>query len=103
MQEEHKEGDPFCGEGRVVNSGPELDNLTSEEARRKLLHILGEQGVGGEYTNYRLRDWLISRQRYTHTHTHNAQHTTLNGLQRGCRELVQTGTSGFSAGTGHCC
>ncbi|ELR15880.1 leucine-tRNA ligase [Acanthamoeba castellanii str. Neff] len=64
VQEEHKEGDPFCGEGRVVNSGPELDNLTSEEARRKLLRILGEQGVGGEYTNYRLRDWLISRQRY---------------------------------------
>ena len=68
MHEEHKQGDPFCGEGRVVNSGPELDNLTSEEARRKLLRILGEQGVGGEYTNYRLRDWLISRQRYTHTH-----------------------------------
>ncbi len=73
-----------------MNSGPELDNLTSEEARRKLLHILGEQGVGGEYTNYRLRDWLISRQRYTHTHTHthNAQHTSAHAHVHEHRTLI---------------
>ena len=53
----------FTGEGRVINSG-EFSNLRSEEARVKILEKLIEKGVGVKKTQYKLRDWLISRQRY---------------------------------------
>lgn len=49
----------FVGEGTIVNSG-EFDGLTSEEAKERIT-----KKVGGEMkSTYRLRDWLISRQRY---------------------------------------
>ena len=54
---------PFCEYGVMVNSG-EFDGLTSEEERVKVVEKLAESGKGEIKTNYRLRDWLVSRQRY---------------------------------------
>ena len=50
-------------DGPHVNSGP-LDGLGKEEAIEAMLAVLGERGTGKASINYRLRDWLISRQRY---------------------------------------
>ena len=50
-------------DGYLVNSG-EFDGLTSAEARQKITGKLEKMGIGEEKVNYRLRDWLISRQRY---------------------------------------
>ncbi len=49
--------------GRIVNSG-EFDGLTPAEAIEKITAWLAEEGRGEATVNYRLRDWLISRQRY---------------------------------------
>ena len=54
---------PFEDDGVLVNSG-EFDGLTSEEARRAIINKLAISGVAEHKTNYRLRDWLVSRQRY---------------------------------------
>ena len=54
---------PYDGEGLLINSG-EYDGITSSEAREKIVADLDKQGIAKEETNYRLRDWLISRQRY---------------------------------------
>lgn len=51
------------GEGVMINSGP-YDNLRSEEAREKIVADLAAKGVGKERINHKIRDWLISRQRY---------------------------------------
>ena len=50
-------------DGPHVNSGP-LDGLGKQEAIEAMLEVLGERGTGKASINYRLRDWLISRQRY---------------------------------------
>lgn len=50
-------------EGKVINSGT-YNGLVSQEAREKVLADLVKQGVAKERVNYKLRDWLISRQRY---------------------------------------
>jgi leucyl-tRNA synthetase len=49
--------------GPHVNSGP-LDGLGKEEAIDAITEVLEERGTGRPAVNYRLRDWLISRQRY---------------------------------------
>ena len=49
--------------GTMVNSGP-INGLTKEEATAKVLEMLEPKKLGKAATNYRLRDWLISRQRY---------------------------------------
>jgi len=49
--------------GVLINSGP-LDGLTKAEAIPRMIEVLEERGTGSAATNYRLRDWLISRQRY---------------------------------------
>jgi leucyl-tRNA synthetase len=54
---------PFTEAGALTNSG-ELDWLKSEEATEKVIALLQEKGVGEKTTTYRLRDWLVSRQRY---------------------------------------
>ena len=51
------------GDGKVINSGS-LNGLTSKEAISSIIKELEKRGVGKGTTNYRLRDWLISRQRY---------------------------------------
>lgn len=50
-------------EGVMINSG-DYDGLTSAEAREMIVKNLAEQGAGEEKVNYKMRDWLISRQRY---------------------------------------
>ncbi|MFM7212315.1 MAG: class I tRNA ligase family protein, partial [Actinomycetota bacterium] len=50
-------------DGPHVNSGP-LDGLNKADAIAKIIEILEERGTGTASINYRLRDWLISRQRY---------------------------------------
>jgi leucyl-tRNA synthetase len=49
--------------GVLINSGS-LDGLTKAEAIPRMIDVLQERGTGSAATNYRLRDWLISRQRY---------------------------------------
>jgi leucyl-tRNA synthetase len=51
------------GEGELVNSGP-LDGLAKSAAIPRITEILEECGLGKAAVNYRLRDWLISRQRF---------------------------------------
>ncbi len=53
----------FTGEGIAVNS-PIINGLTSEEAKKKITAWLEERGLGKGAINYKLRDWLFSRQRY---------------------------------------
>jgi leucyl-tRNA synthetase len=52
-----------AGDGELVNSG-ELNGLRKEAAIDKAIQILEQRGTGERSKNYRLRDWLISRQRY---------------------------------------
>ncbi|HSX17785.1 MAG TPA: leucine--tRNA ligase [Candidatus Saccharimonadales bacterium] len=54
---------PYEGEGIMVNSG-KYNDLDSATAREKIVADLAKAGVAKEHTQYRLRDWLISRQRY---------------------------------------
>ncbi|MEV0400936.1 leucine--tRNA ligase [Actinoallomurus sp. NPDC050550] len=51
------------GEGELVNSGP-LDGMTKSAAIPRIVEVLEEKGLGKASVNYRLRDWLISRQRF---------------------------------------
>ncbi|MEV5559936.1 leucine--tRNA ligase [Nonomuraea wenchangensis] len=51
------------GEGSLVNSGP-LDGLSKAEGISKIIELLDKDGKGIGAVNYRLRDWLLSRQRY---------------------------------------
>ncbi|MFY9890447.1 MAG: leucine--tRNA ligase [Streptosporangiaceae bacterium] len=51
------------GEGTLVNSGP-LDGLSKQAASAKIIEILAERQLGRGAVNYRLRDWLLSRQRF---------------------------------------
>jgi len=53
----------YTGEGLMINSGP-YDGLTSQVGRQRIENALLERGLGGPKVNYRMRDWLISRQRY---------------------------------------
>ncbi|HEV2923623.1 MAG TPA: leucine--tRNA ligase, partial [Solirubrobacteraceae bacterium] len=58
------EGLPYTGEGRLVNSNREFDGIESDEARSAIVAWLDREGRGHASVNYRLRDWLVSRQRY---------------------------------------
>ncbi|MHC1740767.1 MAG: leucine--tRNA ligase [Anaerolineaceae bacterium] len=49
--------------GKLINSGP-LTGTPADESIKKAIQFITEKGVGKGSTNYRLRDWLISRQRY---------------------------------------
>src|ERR1035437_6435480 len=51
------------GEGSLVNSGP-LDGLAKHEAIERITSILAERELGRAAISYRLRDWLVSRQRF---------------------------------------
>jgi len=51
------------GDGRMINSGP-LDGLSKTNAIARSIELMEARGTGRAATNFRLRDWLISRQRY---------------------------------------
>ncbi len=56
-------GMALTGDGRLINSGP-LDGLSKSNAIKRIVEQLEAAGNGRSARNYRLRDWLISRQRY---------------------------------------
>ena len=61
------EGEAYVGQGPAINSANEslsLDGMGVDEAKRTTITWLEEQGLGRGTVNYRLRDWLLSRQRY---------------------------------------
>jgi leucyl-tRNA synthetase len=53
----------YTGPGKMVNSGP-LDGMHTSESKAAIIQLLEAEGKGKGATSYRLRDWLISRQRY---------------------------------------
>ncbi len=53
----------FAAEGIMENSG-EFDSMNNREALKKIIDYVEEKGIGERKVNFRLRDWLISRQRY---------------------------------------
>ncbi|MDK2888097.1 leucyl-tRNA synthetase [Desulfofundulus australicus DSM 11792] len=53
----------YAGDGVMVNSG-QFNGLSKDEGIRAVIAYLEEKGLGRGQVNYRLRDWLISRQRY---------------------------------------
>lgn len=56
--------EPYMGDGPLVNSHPDFDGLPNREARERIVAWLDREGKGHASVNYRLRDWLLSRQRY---------------------------------------
>ena len=63
---ENKSGDtvlPYCEDGICVNS-LQFDGMFGEDARTEIANFLAKHGKGQKKVNYRLRDWLVSRQRY---------------------------------------
>ncbi len=58
-----KEAFTDCDTGIMVNSGI-LDGLSVEDAKKRIVAYLKEKGIGHEKVNYKLRDWVFSRQRY---------------------------------------
>ena len=53
----------FVAEGKMINSG-QFDGMNNKEAIPAMIEWLNEKGIGDKTVNFRLRDWLISRQRY---------------------------------------
>ena len=55
---------PYSGDGPLVNSHPDFDGMGNREALEAIVGWLDREGKGHASVNYRLRDWLVSRQRY---------------------------------------
>jgi len=53
----------FSGDGKAINSG-QFTGLTTAEFKEQITNSLAERGLGKKAINYKLRDWLFSRQRY---------------------------------------
>ena len=58
------DGLPYTGDGPIVHSHERFDGLHNRQALEEIIGWLDEQGLGHASVNYRLRDWLLSRQRY---------------------------------------
>jgi leucyl-tRNA synthetase len=58
-----KEAFTDCETGVMVNSGL-LDGMSVEDAKKAIIEWLSEKGLGESKVNYKLRDWVFSRQRY---------------------------------------
>ncbi len=54
---------PYVGDGTLINS-PGYDGMAWPDAKKKITAALATRGVGKATVNYKLRDWLFSRQRY---------------------------------------
>jgi leucyl-tRNA synthetase len=59
-----KHGLPYTGDGPLVGSHPDFDGLPNREALSAIVAWLDREGKGHASVNYKLRDWLVSRQRY---------------------------------------
>lgn len=55
--------DFYSGEGKLINSG-DFDGTPTSDAREQIVAWLEKQGIGHSKVTYKMRDWLISRQRY---------------------------------------
>lgn len=55
--------DFYSGEGKLINSG-DFDGIPTSDAREQIVAWLEERGIGHSKVTYKMRDWLISRQRY---------------------------------------
>ncbi|MBO9533738.1 MAG: leucine--tRNA ligase [Solirubrobacteraceae bacterium] len=55
---------PYLSDGPLMNSSPEFDGTPNREALDAIVDWLDRDGKGKATVNYRLRDWLVSRQRY---------------------------------------
>ncbi len=55
---------PYAGDGVLVDSNPQFDGMRNREALSAIVSWLDREGKGHASVNYRLRDWLVSRQRY---------------------------------------
>lgn len=56
-------GECYSGEGVMINSG-KYDGMNSSDAREQIVNDLLKSGLASTKTNYKMRDWSISRQRY---------------------------------------
>jgi leucyl-tRNA synthetase len=57
-------GKPYGQKGTLINSGPDLDGLTSDAAITAVIDKMEAMGIGKRRINFRLRDWGVSRQRF---------------------------------------
>ncbi len=55
---------PYTGDGPLIDSDPRFDGTHNREALEAIVDWLDTEGKGHRSVNYRLRDWLLSRQRY---------------------------------------
>jgi leucyl-tRNA synthetase len=55
---------PYTGDGVIVDSHPDFDGIDNREALGAIVAWLDREGKGHASVNYKLRDWLVSRQRY---------------------------------------
>jgi leucyl-tRNA synthetase len=55
---------PYTGDGVLVDSAPRFDGIGNRDALGAIVEWLDREGKGHASVNYRLRDWLVSRQRY---------------------------------------
>ncbi len=62
-KEHHRLDAPYIGEGSMVRSGP-FSGMRTEDGKKAVAEEAKKRGIGGPSVTYRLRDWLISRQRY---------------------------------------
>jgi len=59
-----QQGLPYIGDGQLINSRADFDGMGNREALGAIVAWLDREGKGHASVNYRLRDWLVSRQRY---------------------------------------
>jgi leucyl-tRNA synthetase len=65
--EGHPDDEAYLGEGPAINSVNDdisLNGLSVDDAKSRIIEFLEQRGIGHGTVNYRLRDWLFSRQRY---------------------------------------
>jgi leucyl-tRNA synthetase len=61
---EDVQAEAYTGDGPLLNSHPDFDGLPNRQALERIVEWLDREGKGHASVNYRLRDWLLSRQRY---------------------------------------
>lgn len=73
---------PFAGKGTAVNSG-EYDGMSTDDFKSQITDLISQNGTGNAAVNYKLRDWLFSRQRYWGEPFPIWHELDANGLQTG--------------------